>query len=330
LKKILVTGATGYLGRNLALRLAREGNLVHALYRTESKIRDWKHENIRFFRGSLGDIESLNRAMEGCTEVYHMAAFASVWTRDSGTIYEENVGGTVNVAETALRQGVDKMVFTSTAGVLGPSEGKQNTEDKQFNGKYITHYDRSKAEAEKRVLGVVSEGLNAVIVSPTRIYGPGSMSKSNALTRIVIRYLEGKWKFIPGRGNSIGNYVFVDDVVDCHLLAMEKGRSGERYLCGGQNLSFNELFLTLERVSGVKRTLVNIPLGPMLGVSGAFLALAHLTGWTPPITPAFVRRYNHDWEFSSSKAEQELGYSPLKFEEGLKHTIKWIQDQHLL
>ncbi len=326
MKTVLVTGSTGYLGRRLVMRLAKEGIRVHALYRAEEKIRGWEHENIRFFKGTMGDEESIDRAMQGCTEVYHLAAFASVWTRDFGNFYEENVGGTVRLLESALKQGVNRFVFTSTAGVLGPSGVNPNTEEKQFTGNYFTHYDRSKAEAEKRVLEYASRGLHAVVVNPTRIYGPGDLSKSNALTGIIIRYLKGRWKIIPGDGTSIGNYVYVDDVVECHLLAMEKGRSGERYLCGGDNVSFNELFETLSGISGVKRRLIKIPFAIMLIISGGFLVLAWLTGWNPPITPAFVRRYNHNWVVSSRKAEKELGYSPLSFKEGLKQTVKWIRN----
>jgi nucleoside-diphosphate-sugar epimerase len=326
---VLVTGATGFLGKQLAIRLAREGNRVHALYRSEEKIRGWEDPNILFFMGTLGDAGSIERAMKGCRQVFHVAGYASSWAKNSGIFYEENVGGTVNVLESALRQGVEKFVFTSTAGVLGPSGVGINTEDKSYDGRHFTHYDRSKAEAENRVLEYFARGLQAVIVNPTRIYGPGNLSTSNALTRIIGRYLEGRWRIIPGDGSIIGNYVFIEDAVSCHILAMEKGRPGERYLAGGSNLTFNEFFEYLARISGIRRKLFRMPTGLMMFVAWAFGGLAHLTGLDPPITPAFVRRYRQNWVVSTAKAERELGYRPHSFEEGLGKTITWIRSQNI-
>jgi len=256
---ILVTGSTGFLGRRLATSLAEEGNLVHALYRTDEKIRGWKHDNIRFFKGTLGDKNSIGQAMEGCRQVYHLAAFAAPWVRNPRVIYNENVGGTENILESARRLGVKKLVYTSTAGVFGPSNGELNTEEKQFNGNHFTHYDRSKAEAETKVMKYVAGGLNAVIVNPTRIYGPGNLSKSNSVTMMIEKYIRGKWRIIPGDGSSIGNYVYVDDAVNCHQLAMARGRAGERYIAGGENLTFNELFVQGKLTEFVKLITRNSP-----------------------------------------------------------------------
>lgn len=322
---VLVTGATGFLGRQLTMRLAVDGNRVHALYRSEEKIRGWEHENISFFKAALSDTDSINRAMKDCRQVYHLAAFASVWAKDSRVFYDQNVQGTVNVLESARREGVKKLVFTSTAGVFGPSGPEPNTEDKPLPLEHFTHYDRSKAIAEQKVLEYVSGGLDAVIVNPTRIFGPGILSKSNSLTLMIERYLRGRWRLIPGNGSSIGNYVYIDDVVECHLLAMEKGRVGERYLAGGDNLSFNEFFKILAGKSGLKHNLFKLPVGLMLIIAGAFQGMAWMTGRTPLITPAFVRRYNHNWVVSCDKAKKELGYSPASFEEGLNMTIEWIK-----
>ncbi len=322
---VLVTGATGFLGRQMALRLAQEGNLVHALYRTEAKLGGLQHDNIRFFRGSLDDADSISHAMEGCRQVYHMAAYTLPWAWNPRVFYDQNIGGTENVLLAAWRHGVEKLVFTSTAGVLGPSSGELNTEEKQFTGRHFTHYDRSKSKAEEKVFEFARKGLNAVVINPTRIFGPGYLSKSNAVTMMIERYLQGKWKLIPGNGKSIGNYVFVEDVVDCHLLAMQKGRSGERYLAGSENFSYNEFFELLAMVSGIKHRLYRVPVGLMMVPAVGMLCAARLTGWTPPIVPSFVRRYNQNWAVSSEKAMNELGYSPISFNQGLKKTIEWIQ-----
>jgi len=323
--RILVTGATGFLGKCLAKRLVQEGIIVHAMYRSEEKIGDWEEKNIYFFKGTLGDKASIERAMKGCSKVYHLAAFASAWTRDTGIFYRENVEGTVNVLEAAMKNEVKRVVFTSTAGVLGPSNKIPNTEEKQFSGEHFTHYDRSKEMAEAKVREYVEKGLEAVILNPSRIFGPGNLSQSNSVTKMISSYITGKWKFIPGNGSSIGNYVFIDDVVNCHISAMEKGRPGERYLAGGDNLSFNEFFEILADVSGQNHKLYKLPAGLMLIAAGMMQGAANLTGWSPPITPPFVRRYIHNWALSSEKAGRELEYRPISFEDGLKKTIEWIK-----
>lgn len=335
MKTVLVTGATGFLGRQLAIRLANMGYKVHAMYRSESKLRGMEHRNIIPFRGSLEDADSIERAMKGCKQVYHVAAFADVWHRDPGFFYEQNVGGTEHVLSAARQCGVEKLVFTSTAGVLGPSNGTTNTEKKQFKGPHLTHYDRSKSRAEDIVREFAAEGLPSVIVNPTRIFGPGFIGKSNAITMMIDRYLKGKWRLIPGNGKSIGNYVYVEDVVDCHILAMEKGRSGERYIAGGENLSYNEFFASLKKESGKNHKLIKLPAGMMIIAAGCMqmlalvLAMISREQWTPPIVPSFVKRYNHDWIVSSEKALNELGYKPVNFNTGLKRTIEWLKEAHM-
>jgi len=322
---ILITGATGFLGKSLVMRLAGEGKKVHALYRTEDKIRDWKHKNIHFVKGTLGDVKSIDQAIRGCGQVYHLAALASPWSKDPEIFYRENVGGTENILDSALRHGVERVVFTSTAGVLGPSNDKLNTEEKQYRGDHFTHYDRSKELAETKVKEYIEKGQEVIIVNPSRIYGPGNLSKSNAVTYMIDSFIRGKWRIIPGNGSSIGNYVYVDDVVDCLIRAMIKGRSGERYLAGGDNLSFNDFFYTLARVSGKSHRMFHLPTVFMMVTARGMEYTSNLTGRTPPITPDFVRRYNHNWAVSSEKARQELGYHPIPIEEGLRKTIEWIK-----
>ena len=326
MKSVLVTGATGFLGKSLVMRLAGEGQKVNALYRSEDKIRGWSHENIHFVKGNLGDIKSIDQAMKGCAQVYHLAALASPWSKIPETFYRENVAGTENILDSALRHGIDRVVFTSTAGVLGPSVKTLNTEEKQFRGDHFTHYDSSKVLAESKVKEYIEKGLEVVIVNPSRIYGPGVLSRSNAVTYMINSFLRGRWRIIPGNGSSIGNYVYVDDVVDCHIRAMAKGRSGERYLAGGDNLSFNDFFLTLARISGKSHRMFHMPMGLMMITARGMEFTANLTGFSPRITPDFVRRYNHNWALSSEKAKQELGYRPIPIEEGLKKTIEWIKN----
>jgi nucleoside-diphosphate-sugar epimerase len=215
-------------------------------------------------------------------------------------------------------------VHTSTAGVFKPSGERPNSEESPMAASHIIHYDRSKAQAEQKITAYVRDGMDVVIVNPTRIYGPGKLGDSNGVTRMIRDYMKGRWHIIPGNGRSVGNYVYIDDVVDGHILAMEKGRTGERYLLGGSDLSFNEFFNILKEVSGCHYFLIKIPL--FIGISAAaiMLTIARLTGRMPLITPGLLKKYSHHWAVSSEKAKSELGYDPLDFREGLRKTIEWL------
>jgi nucleoside-diphosphate-sugar epimerase len=325
MKTVLVTGATGYVGKQLALRLAGSGHRVHALYRSETRIGGLGHENIRLFKGTLNDPDSLDKAMKGCEGVYHVAAFASVWTPRPEEIYEQNVTGTVNVLESALKSGVERVVHTSTAGVFGPSGDEPNREDKPLATNHFVHYDRSKALAEQKVEAYVRDGMDVVIVNPTRIYGPGRMGDSNGVTRMIRDYITGRWHIIPGNGRSVGNYVYIEDVVKGHVLAMEKGRTGERYLLGGSNLSFNEFFRILKETAGCRHFLIRVPFSLGISLAAMMLTTAKLTGRMPMITPGHLKRYSRNWAVSIEKAGRELGYDPLEFREGLRETLAWLK-----
>jgi len=224
--KIFVTGATGFIGSNLAIALAKYGNIVHAIYRSKNKTENILHEDIKWFPGDILDTESLKTAMQGCEQVYHMAAYAAASETTPGDFTKFNVQGTINVIDMAGQMGINNITFTSTAGVLGPSLNGQVTEKSVSPLPHFTGYERSKAEAERIIKDRVKKGMRIVIVCPTRVFGPGALNESNSVTKIIKQYINGKWHILPGNGESTGNYVFIDDVVNGHILAMQKGKAG--------------------------------------------------------------------------------------------------------
>jgi len=163
-----------------------------------------------------------------------------------------------------------------------------------------------------------------VIVNPTRVYGPGPLNVSNSVTKLIKQYTEGKWKFIPGDGMSTGNYVFVDDVINGHILAMERGLAGERYLLGGEDATYHELFDTIASIGGKRHKLYKMPLGVLLTFGKIQLFLAETFGRQPLITPGWVRKYLYKWSVSSAKAEKELGYRITPLNEGVRKTVDWL------
>lgn len=326
IKRIFITGATGFLGRKLAHKLANEGNEVIALIRSKAKASALEHERISFVEGDLFNIKALEAGMKGCDEVYHLAAFASVWTK--GDAFKEvNIDGTLNILDAAKKQGVQKIVVTSTAGVIGPAVDGPVNEDTPRQVDFFTEYESTKYESELQIKKRVQKGQHVVIVNPTRVYGPGPLNVSNSVTKLVKQYIAGKWKFIPGDGMSTGNYVFVDDVISGHILAMKNGRAGERYLLGGEDATYWELFDLIAAIGGKKYKLYKMPLGVLLAFGKIQLFMAEKFGRQPMITPGWVRKYLYKWSVSSEKAQKELGYEVTSLQDGIQKTVDWLRKE---
>ncbi|MCF8301914.1 MAG: SDR family oxidoreductase [Bacteroidales bacterium] len=325
--KILITGATGYIGSGLAKKLASSGHTVHALIRSPEKAGLIRHENIHIFEGTILQPDKIEKAITGCQQVYHLAAYAKPWARDSSTFFRINTLGTDHILKAAFEHKISKVVFTSTAGTFNPSFNKPVNEDTLRLIDFFNDYETSKFIAEERCQKYIRKGLNVVIVNPPRLYGPGLLSKSNAVTLMIKRYSEGRWRIIPDNGDKVGNYVFIDDVIKGHILAMDKGRSGEKYLLGGENISYSGFFDTLAKVCGKKYKMINLPYSVMMVASGLFLFWTRISGRPPLITPEWVKKYLYNWALSSQKAIDELGYQITPLETGMQKTIDWIRKQ---
>jgi len=325
MKKILITGATGYIGGVLMNRLLSEGHEVHTLVRDAAKAR-WMPESVRQFTGDLFEVDALERAMQGVEEVYHVAAYARPWAPDVSTFYQINVDGAENVFRAAARKGVRRVVFTSTAGVFGPSlKGGPVHEGTERRAEIATDYERSKLKAEALVRQLVQEGQDIVIVNPSRVYGPGQLDEITGVTKMIKLHMAGQFRFFPGDGHSIGNYVFIDDVVNGHILAMERGMAGERYAIGGENASYRAFFDQLKAITGVNKRMFPLPIS-MMRATATFMKLrADWLGTPPMITPEWVDRFMQHWELSSEKAALQLDYKPLPLEAGLRRTVGWLQ-----
>jgi farnesol dehydrogenase len=326
---ILITGSTGYIGSKLTARLALQGDEIHLLCRTAPTLPQFQKPNIKVFLGDITDAGSIRPALENVDRVYHLAAYARLWAKDASVFHRLNVKGTENVLNEAKKSGVSKIIYTSTAGVIGPSNDKPMTEtDPRITG-FFNLYEETKSQAEAVAMDYAKQGLNICILNPSRIYGPGLDTGSNPVTKIIELYIKGKWKLIPGNGNDIGSYPYIDDVVDGHISAMEKGRSGERYILGGVNVTFNELMTAIKKYSGIEKKLRHIPFPVLNAVSRLMLWNAKITGKYPMITPDWVAKYKYDWALNSSKAVNELGYSIRPLEEGIKETVKWVKQNRL-
>jgi len=324
---LLVTGASGFMGSKLVVELARRGHAVRALVRPTSSQRGPVGERITPVVGDITDAGSLRAAMDGCTGVFHLAARASNWTRDPRAFFDVNAGGTHNVVEAAATAGVERVVLTSTVVTFGPTPPGvvANEASPRHSQGFLTLYEESKAMAEREALARAAEGLPLVIVNPTRVYGPGKLTEANSVTLMLHLYDRGRFPFLLAGGRNVGNYALVDDVVRGHILAMEKGRVGERYILGGENVSLARLFDLVDGVTGRRHLRVRLPGWLALAYSAFEQRKAEWFGAYPRITPGWVKTFLRDWAYSPAKAQGELGYTVTPLRDGVALTCEWLR-----
>jgi len=326
--KYFITGANGFIGTALCQRLVRDGNQVVAYIRSPEKAVELLHQNIQLVKGGLENTELMMNSMQGCDGIFHLAAHAKPYNKNREISFTINVLGTQQLLDAALKMKIKKVVITSSAATIEPSHSIPSDEDTPRTTPYFNDYESTKAKAEELALEYSKKGLDVVMVNPSRLYGPGLMNQSNSVTKMIDGYCKGSWRIIPGNGSKIGNYVFVDDVVNGHILAMKYGKSGERYILGGDNVTFNEFFKHLEEITSTKRYMIKLPVFVMLGASSLMVAIARLTGKEAMITPAWIKKYLHDWELSSEKATKELTYKITPLEVGMQKTIDWLKTKN--
>lgn len=322
--KVLITGATGFIGSELTRFLSSKGYSVRALCRPKSNIDALSNDTVQICWGNILDFSSVEKAVDGCDCVFHLAAYAKNWAKNPSTFFEVNVTGTKNVLDASKQANVKKVVVTSSGVTFGPSNGTPIKESNKRTAEFFTEYERNKFHAEELVRDYVSNGLPAVIVNPTRVFGPGLLTEGNSATTMTQLYLEGKWRLILGDGSSVGNYVSVEDVVRGHWLALLRGRPGEKYILGGENLSYNEFFEVLANISRRRYRMIHVPIWIALAVSNVVELRARWFGLYPLITPPWVRTFCADWALSSEKAQTELGYTITPFRKSLHKTVVWL------
>lgn len=316
----LVTGAGGFIGQNLVTELASRGIQVRALARRPIEALS-STPNVEVCIGDLMDETSVATAMEGCTQIYHLAAFVSNWAKDMSIFRQVNVDGFATVLKLAKENNIQRIVLTSTAGTFGPqTDSSLVDETAKPPVSEMNIYESTKLEAEELALEHVNQGMDIVIVNPTRIFGPGEIKKSN-VAGIMQRYVQGKWKVLLGDGKAVGNYGYVTDVVKGHILAMEKGKTGEKYILGGENLSYADFFDGIADVSGKHYRLFKL-WAPLAYTVTAFMAAFSAIFRTPPLlTPKWITRYLQNRGNDISKSINELGYQITPYKTAVKQTL---------
>ncbi len=324
--RYFLTGGSGYVGFSLLKKLSESGHEIVALVRNPQNSEFMQLPGVTLVKGDVTDPEIVKSAMAGCDGVFHLAAHAKVWDKDPGNFDRINVQGTVHVLQAALENHIPKVVHCSSAGVHGPSVDGMITEKSSRKTEYYNPYDRTKAEAFDVAIQFAQKGLNVTIVSPTRIYGPIFHRKADAVTLLIQKFATENWRWVPGSGKQIGNYVFMDDVINGILLAMEKGRAGEEYLLGGENLSYDGFFQHMAEAGKIKRRLVHIPVF-LLKIATYIQKLKPLFGAEPVMTPDWTAKIKLDWIIDIQKAKSELGYTVTPTAEAMRNTIEFFRQK---
>lgn len=322
--KAFVTGATGFIGCHVARQLLESGWQVVALRREGPPSRTLESDQLEWRIGDLRNPDQLRLAMAGCTTVFHVAADYRLWAKNPAEIYESNVTGTENVLEAAVSNRVERVIYTSSVGALGlRKDGKPADEETPVAlADMVGHYKRSKFLAERKVEEYLQRGLPVVIVHPSTPVGPGD-HKPTPTGKIIVDYLNGR---MPAYLNTGLNLVHVSDVARGHLLALERGRNGERYILGNQNLTLAEIFKLLEKISGIAAPRIRLPHTPILILAYANRALSALTGKEPLIPFEGVKMARKFMFFDPQKAVRELGLPQTPVEEALSEAVGWFME----
>ena len=320
--KAFVTGATGFVGYHVARHLLQKGWQVIALRRSGSSHPEGGALPVEWRIGDLGRREDLSRAMEGCEAVFHVAADYRLWAKDPAEIYANNVDGTVHVLQAALEIGVHRVVYTSSVGALGlRKDGSPADETVPVSlDDMVGHYKRSKYLAERKAEEFLQRGLPIVVVHPSTPVGPGD-HKPTPTGKIIVDFLNRR---MPAYLNTGLNIIDVRDVAAGHLLALEVGRVGEKYILGNRNMALSEIFQHLEKLSGVKAPWMRLPHTPILALAHLFQAASRLTGTQPLIPLEGVRMAKKFMFFDAGKAVRELGLPQTPVEKALSDAVAWF------
>jgi dihydroflavonol-4-reductase len=326
--KVLITGGSGYIGSAVVRELLNSGGKAKVLVRETADLRNLDGLDVDLVYGDITDFHSIKEALRGCDRVFHLAAIYAIWLPDPKMMYWVNVQGTRNVLEACLQKKIKKVVYTSSVAALGAhGKGRPADESAGFNLWHTRdHYYLSKFQAEQTALDYNRRGLPVVIVNPTNPCGPRDMAPTPN-GQLIINIIKSK---LPGYVDGGINVSDIDDTAKGHVLAMETGKPGEKYILGNTNVSVKEYFDLIAQIGGGKSPSIKIPKSVAVLSGYLYQGLAEITR-KPPVTTAAWVRVGSEYSFwDSSKAVNELGMPQTPIRESIKNAIDWFRENGYL
>ena len=327
-EQTLVTGVAGFLGSAIARALAARGERLRGTIRATSPVANLVDFPGELVVADLRDPGAAARAMSGISTLYHVAADYRLWAPDPEEIVRNNLAMTGAVMTAARNAGVKRIVYTSSVATLLPDPAGPADETRAASpGEAVGAYKRSKVDAERLVEAMIAEdGLPAVITNPSTPIGPRDV-RPTPTGRILVEAANGR---MPAFVDGGLNLVHVDDVAQGHILAAERGRVGERYILGGQDVTIKEMLAVIARISGRRAPTLRLPVAPLFPLALANEQWARLTGREPFLTLDSLRMSRHAMYYSSAKAERELGYAARPFDQAIGDAIAWFRHQGMV
>jgi len=322
--KAFVTGATGFIGANLVRLLLARGHQVRILARSNSSLRNLQGLTAEIVNGDILD-PHLEQKMQSCDVLFHVAALYSLWHKDRELLYRNNVLGTRNVLAAARKAAIVRTVYTSSVAAIGTSKRKDRSVDETHQSppeELISDYKRSKYWAEQEALAAVQNGQDIVIVNPSTPIGPWDI-KPTPTGEIICRFLQRK---MPAYVDTGLNFIDVRDVALGHLLALEKGKTGQRYILGNQNLALREFLELLAQVTKIKAPRFKVPLYIPLSIAWLDEYVMGYLGKTPSIPLAGVQMSRQTMYYDPSKARKELGLPSSCLKQAITDAVDWFGD----
>jgi dihydroflavonol-4-reductase len=320
----LVTGGAGFIGSKLVEALLAQGEEVRVFDSRADAATHLADAGAVLVAGDILNRDELRSALDGCERLFHVAALFQMWQPDKRRYYRVNVDGTRNVLDGALEAGVRRIVYTSSAATIGEAQGQLGNERTVHRGYFLSDYERSKYLGERVALEVCERGLPVVVVNPTSVYGPGQTSH---MTQALARFLNGR---LPAIIETRLSFVFVDDVIEGHLAALEKGQIGERYILGGENAWLSEFLGLGARIAGVRGRPRKVPAWLVRVVARVLGAVSLATKRRPWVSLDEARTASHSFIFDTSRAEQELGLEWTPLPVGLERTVSWLRQERFV
>lgn len=319
---VLVTGASGFVGAAVARKALARGFRVRVLMRPTASRANIEGLDVEIVAGDMRDSDSMATALKGARYLFHVAADYRLWARDPSEIARNNLDGAKATMKGALKAGVERIVYTSSVAALKPGDGEAVDETSRHSPEsVIGAYKLSKLLAEREVERLIAQqSLPAIIVAPSTPIGPRDI-KPTPTGRIIIEAASGR---MPAFVDTGLNLVHVDDVAEGHFLAMERGKIGENYILGGEDVTLAQMLADIALLSGRRAPGINLPRGPLFPLAYLAEAAARFTGKEPFLTVDALRMSRYRMYFSSGKAQRELGYAARPYREGLKDAHAWF------